>query len=53
MLYTLAYGFSTLCSDWKKFHKELVTLKETFQRNDYPKSFIDKCLKSFQIGYIY
>ena len=28
MLYTLVYRCFTLCSDWSKFHKELVTLKE-------------------------
>ena len=36
-----------ICSDWTKFHRELVTLKEIFQRNDYPKSFIDNCCKKF------
>ena len=47
MLYTLVYRCFTLCSDWSKFHKELVTLKEIFQRNGYPKSFIGKCFKKF------
>ena len=47
MLYTLIYRCFTLCSDWSKFHRELVTLKEIFQRNGYPKSFIDKCFKKF------
>ena len=47
MLYTLVYRCFTLCSDWSKFHRELVTLKEIFQRNGYPKSFIDKCFKKF------
>ena len=47
MLYTLIYRCFTLCSDWSKFHRELVTLKEIFQRNGYSKSFIDKCFKKF------
>ena len=47
MLYTLVYRCFALCSDWSKFHRELVTLKEIFQRNGYPKSFIDKCFKKF------
>ena len=47
MLYTLVYRCFTLCSDWSEFHKVLVTLKEIFQRNGYPKSFIDKCYKKF------
>ena len=46
MFYTLLYRRFTLCSDWKKFYRELVTLKEIFQRNGYPKSFIDKCWKN-------
>ena len=36
-----------ICSDWTKFHRELVTLKEIFQRNGYPKSFTDKCFRKF------
>ena len=47
MFYTLVYRCFTLCSDWSKFHRELVTSKESFQRNGYPKSFIDKCFKNF------
>ena len=47
MLYTLVYRYFTLCSDWTKFHREVLTLKEMFQRNGYPKSFIDKCFKKF------
>ena len=47
MLYTLVYRCFTLCSDWSNFHGELVTLKEIFQRNGYPMSFIDKCVKKF------
>ena len=47
MLYTLVYRCFTLCSDWKKFLRELVTLKEIFQRNGYLKSFIDKCFNKF------
>ena len=50
MLYTLVYRCFTLCSDWSKFHRELVTLQEIFQRNGYPKSFIDKCFKKFLDG---
>ena len=45
MLYTLVYRYFTLCSDWSKFHRELMALKEIFQRNGYPKLFTDKCFK--------
>ena len=47
MLYILVRRCFTLCSGWSKFHRELVTLKEIFQRNGYPKSFKDKCFKKF------
>ena len=47
MLYTLVYRCFTLCSDWTKFHRELITLKEIFQRNSYPTSCINKCFKNF------
>ena len=47
MFYTLVYRCFTLCSDWIKFHRELVTLKQLSQRNDYLTSFIDKCYKKF------
>ena len=35
MFYTSVYRCFTLCSDWTKFHRELETLKEIFQRNGY------------------
>ena len=47
MLYTLVYWCFTLCSDWRKFHRELVALKEIFQGNGYSISFTDKCFKKF------
>ena len=43
--YTLVCRCLTLCSYWTKFCRDLVTLKEIFQRKDYPTSFLDKCLK--------
>ena len=47
MLYTLVHRCFTLWSDRSKFHRELLTLKETFQRNGYLKLFLDKCFKKF------
>ena len=47
MLFTLVYRCFNLCSDWTKFHRELVTLKYIFQSSGYPTPFIDKCLKKF------
>ena len=50
MLYTLVHRCFALCSDWSKFQRELVTLKEIFQRNVFPKSFIDNCFTNFLDG---
>ena len=47
MIYTLVYRCFNLCSDWTKFHREVVTLKEIFQKNGYSTSFIDNCFKTF------
>ena len=47
MLYSLVYRCFTLYSDRKKFQRELVTLKGTFQRNVYLTSFVGKCFKMF------
>ena len=40
-VYTLVYRCFCICSDWKKFHVELV------RKNGYPENFIDKCFKKF------
>ena len=36
-----------ICSDWTKFHLELVKLIDVFKSNGYPESFINNCLKVF------
>ena len=46
MVYTLVYSFC-ICSNWTKFHTELIFLKGIFKKNGYPKNFIDKCFKKF------
>ena len=33
--------------NWTKFHRENLTSKEIFRRNDYRTSFINKCFKFF------
>ena len=47
MIYTLVYRCFSLCSDWTKFHNELIILKEIFLKNGYPSSYIDNCFKTF------
>ena len=34
-----------ICSDWTKFHLELVRLTDVFKNNGYPENFINNCLK--------
>ena len=47
MVYTLVYRCFRICSNWTQFHTESVYLKGIFQKNSYPKNFIDKCFKRF------
>ena len=47
MVYTLAYHFFKICSDWAKFLEEPSFLKQVFWRNGYLLSFIDSCFKTF------
>ena len=47
MSYTLVFRCFRICSDWNKFHKEIIFLKDIFLKNGYPTSFIDKCFKTF------
>ena len=42
MIYTLVFRCFRICSDWNKFHKEIILLKDIFLKNGYPTSFIDK-----------
>ena len=36
-----------LCSTYENFHREIVTLKSTFKHNNYPKNFVNQCIKKF------
>ena len=51
MIYTLVFRRFRICSDWNKFHKEIIFLKDIFLKNGYPTSFIDKCFKTFSGNY--
>ena len=42
MIHTLLYRFFRICSDWTKFHLELVQLMGVFKGNDNPEDFINK-----------
>ena len=45
LLHTLLYRCFRICSDWIKFHLELVKLTDVFKNNDYPENFINNCFK--------
>ena len=47
MVNTLVYRCFIICSNWTQFHTELIFLKGIFQKNGYPKNFIDRCFKKF------
>ena len=47
MVYTLVYRCFRISSNWTQFHTELIFLKEIFQKNGYPKNFVDRCFKKF------
>ena len=47
MVYTLVYRCFCICSNWTQVHTELIFLKGIFQKNGYPKNFIDRCFKKF------
>ena len=47
LLHTLLYRCFRICSDWTKFHLELVKLIGVFKNNGYPENFINNCFKVF------
>ena len=47
LVYTLLLRCFQIRSTYEKFHEEIVLLKDIFKSNEYPKAFIDKCIKNF------
>ena len=47
LLRTWLYKYFRICSDWTKFHLELVKLIDVFKSNGYPENFINNCFKVF------
>ena len=47
MMYILVNRYFRICSNWSAFHSQLTILREIFQKNGYPKNFIDTCFKLF------
>ena len=47
MIFTLLLRAFQLCSNFKLFHQEILTLKNNFLKNGYPFNFINVCIKRF------
>ena len=47
LIFTLLYRGFTLCTDFDKFQNELLFLKRVLNRNQYPRSFVDECIRKF------
>ena len=41
LLETMLFHCFSICYSYKKFHEEIVKLKEIFERNSYPEKFIE------------
>ena len=49
MIHALLYRYFRICSDWTKFHLELVKLMDVFNSNSYPENFSIIVLERFWI----
>ena len=47
---TLLHRAYTICSNWAKFHEEVVFLRNYFSKNCYPSFIFDKCLHKFLLN---
>ena len=47
LLHILLYRYFRICSDWTKFHLELVKLTDVLKNNGYPENFFNNCFKVF------
>ena len=45
LIESLLFRCFNLCSDFAKFHHEINILKSILYRNNYPRDFVDKCIK--------
>ena len=47
LIATLLHRTYVICSDYVKFHEEVIKLKVIWQKNGFPLFFIDRCVKKF------
>ena len=47
LLFTLLHRALKLCSSFELFHQEYEKLKTIFEKNGYPKRFVDICIRKY------
>ena len=47
LIETLLHRSFRLCSCYENLHREIETLKPIFKHNNYPKKFVNQCIKKF------
>ena len=47
LIFTLLFRIYTICSDWPKIHTEIINLRNIMLKNNFPSSFVDRCIKLF------
>ena len=47
LIFTLLFRIYTICSDWSKIHTEIINLRNIMLKNNFPSSFVDRCIKLF------
>ena len=45
LIETLLHGSFRLNPSYKNFHREIETLKSILKHNNYPKNFVNQCIK--------
>ena len=47
LIYSLLFRCFRICSDYGRFHDEIVILKDIFDKNDYPCNVVNFCIRTF------
>jgi len=47
LIYSLLFRCFRICTDYNRFHNEIVFLKDVFNRNGYPYNVVDFCIRIF------
>ena len=47
LIYSLLFSCFPICSDYGRFHDEIVILKDIFDKNDYIFNVVNFCIRTF------